>query len=210
MKICCWSGIDFRLFCFMILSSILLLIMLHSLLITILYDTFKSYWLILFILYEWTLWIIFQNDLWFKGLFFWHFFGFPSLKFFGLFNLISFYSLLCIAFLLILYHSKLVYLSYLRNCSQNWNSCIFVIPGIYIYIYIYIIYIYYILYSRTIWEKPRYYEIAFIWFFCANCLQREHSSKSREKHKGNNERSKVEQLAMFYWEIQGKSRVFWI
>ena len=65
---------------------------------------------------------------------------------------------------------------------------------VFIYIFIYILYIYYILYSRTIWEKPRYYEIAFIWFFCANCLQREHSSKSREKHKGNNERSKVEQF----------------
>ena len=137
--------LTFWLFCFMILSSILLLIMLHSLLITMLCDTFKCYWLSLFILYEWTLWIIFKmiDDL--KGLF-WHFFRISSLKFFGLFNFISYYSLLWIAFLLILYHSKLSFLSYLRKCCQNWNSCIFGIPGIYIYIYIYIIYILYIIF----------------------------------------------------------------
>ena len=135
------------------------------------------------------------------------FLEFLTLKFFGLLKLIS--NVVC----LVLMFSWLSIFISLIAC-HIWEIAVkieivaFLEYLVFIYIFIYILYIYYILYSRTIWEKTRYYEIAFIWFFCANCLQREHSSKSREKHKGNNERSKVEQLAMFYWEIQGKSSIF--
>ena len=143
--ICCSYGIDFWLFCFLILSYDFLLIMFHFLVIALFYASCKCCKLSFLMLYEWFLWIILKIIYELKGLFL-TFFWISIFEIFGLFNLISYYSLLCIAFLLILYHSKLVYLSYLRNCSQNWNSCIFVLPGFYIYIYIYIIYILYIIF----------------------------------------------------------------